>query len=298
MKQYEIVKKVHQIIRQNGIPKYIETFNFSFDIKENEPNEDFYKRLNEHIKKYHHHSFIHIPSKISTSREKKRETNERRMPDFRYIKSHNIGIIRFYKFYLADGFWDNPINLKSASNLVSLVREHMEKWIPTMKGLILDFREHRGGAFHPVVEALAPYIDNGGSHMFGFYSRFDTTWVVHKKDKSGIHAFDYTDSRKGLHTKGFGIPVAVIVGKHTGSSGEFCVGSLYGRDKIRLFGENTAGQTSSNEDFSLFGGYFLILTTAFLQTVDGTIHYKEYIKPHVQTTQPMKEAVEWIRHIS
>lgn len=143
-----------------------------------------------------------------------------------------------------------------------------------LKAWIIDLRENDGGMFAPMFAAIQPFLDQ--------------EQVVGSKDNKG--QVNYYNYRKGI--VGFGtiiidtinvplikikhkkIPVYILTGKKTSSSGEFVVASFAGQKNAIIVGTNTQGLTSDNAEFRLSDGAFLVLTTGNLVDRDQT-EYKE-----------------------
>jgi C-terminal processing protease CtpA/Prc len=186
---------------------------FNFEIKENESYEHFIKRLNKYLKKYHHHTFVSIKEKD--------KYNENTMPKFELKK--NIGIIKFYSFTSSSNGRNND---KDYKKIVKLVNDKLTEWFEIkIKTLIIDFRKHQGGSFYPIAEIFGKYFPT----LFGFYSNNDITWLSFNEKL----LFNTSLSNKNL----FPIPIKVIIGKKTASSGEFSSAIFYGK-KMLFFMEN------------------------------------------------------------
>jgi C-terminal processing protease CtpA/Prc len=65
-------------------------------------------------------------------------------------------------------------------------------------------------------------------------------------------------------------PIAIIIGKHTISSGEFITGIFYGRSNVKIFGHKTGGYFSSNNTIELNDDLIFNFTSSLCTTVDGT----------------------------
>ena len=111
-------------------------------------------------------------------------------------------------------------------------------------------------------------------------------WIHFVNKKNKISKF----KTKELKVK---IPIAVIFGKHTTSSGEIGAAIFKGRTNTKSFGERSSGLYSGNEDYKINDKYSLVLTTTLYQTVDMEFG-KEYLVPDVKTTKPITEAKKWI----
>lgn len=71
--------------------------------------------------------------------------------------------------------------------------------------------------------------------------------------------------------------------------------SFHGQDKVRVFGQPTAGFTTSNQNFPLYDGTDLVLTTSRLVSRTGQAYDNDPIQPDVLTDQAQEAAVEWLR---
>ncbi len=141
--------------------------------------------------------------------------------------------------------------------------------------------------FAPMYAAIQPFLDQ--------------QQVVGSKDNKG--QVNYYNYRKGII--GFGtiiidtinvplirlkqnrIPVYILAGKKTGSSGEFVVASFVGQKNAAIIGTSTQGLTSDNSEFRLPDGAFLVLTTGNLVDRDQTEYHEigKGISPSLELKQ-------------
>ncbi|UOE38989.1 S41 family peptidase [Chryseobacterium oryzae] len=142
------------------------------------------------------------------------------------------------------------------------------------KGWIIDLRDNFGGMLYPMYAAVAPFLDHKN--------------VVGTKDSKGeIEYFNYKDGKfyeGSKATQQFKIiqkepktinrPIAVLINKVTGSSGEFITASFVDQKNVKLIGVNTQGLTSANQEYKLSDGSFLVLTIGNIVDRNG----KEYNK--------------------
>jgi carboxyl-terminal processing protease len=142
------------------------------------------------------------------------------------------------------------------------------------KGWILDLRDNYGGMLYPMYAAVAPFLDHRN--------------VVGTKDAEGtVEYFNYKNGKfyegpmatqifqlKEKQPKQIKVPVAVLVNKVTGSSGEFITAAFVAQHNVKLIGVNTQGLTSGNQEYKLSDGSFLVLTTGNIVDRTG----KEYDK--------------------
>lgn len=142
------------------------------------------------------------------------------------------------------------------------------------KGWIIDLRGNFGGMLYPMYAAIAPFLDDKN--------------VVSTKDAEGqIEYYNYKDAKfyeGSTATQMFQLtqkeprsvkkPLAILVDKVTGSSGEFITAAFVGQKNVKIIGTNTQGLTSGNQEYKLSDGSFLVLTTGNIVDRTG----KEYAK--------------------
>jgi C-terminal processing protease CtpA/Prc len=290
-----IVKKVIKVIKKNGIKKYIDNFDFKFDFNKEDNDDIFYNKLNIFVKKYHHHTSLIQTRKINNAFDNNDDKNIirwkssktwRKLPDFEL--KNNIGIIKFYSFIRMQGKDSDLINNKDRDKIVEVMTNRLDDWLNNkkIKGLIIDFSKHHGGDFKPVAFCFGKYFDT----LFRFYEdNTSSLWLTIVKDK--LVEIKYKSNKNY-----FPIPIAVIIGKNTSSSGEFSAGIFYNKPNIKFFGEQTHGDLSANSGIKINKYLELNLTVALFQSADKKIHYDEKLYPDVETKNPTKDAIKWINN--
>ncbi|GAA5085354.1 S41 family peptidase [Chryseobacterium ginsengisoli] len=151
------------------------------------------------------------------------------------------------------------------------------------KGWIIDLRDNFGGMLYPMYAAVAPFLDNKN--------------VVGTKDAEG--KIDYFNYKSGKFYEGSKVtqqfqlkekepkiakkPIAVLVNKVTGSSGEFITAAFVGQKNVKIIGVNTQGLTSGNQEYKLSDGSFLVLTIGNIVDRTGREYSKigEGISPNI-----------------
>ena len=92
------------------------------------------------------------------------------------------------------------------------------------------------------------------------------------------------------------VPVAVLTSGTTASSGEQTLLAFRGLDNARVFGDPTRGYASVNQEYPLYTGRTMVLTTGISQARTGERFSEEPIAPDVEV--PSQEApaaaAEWI----
>lgn len=160
-------------------------------------------------------------------------------------------------------------------------------------GWIVDLRSNSGGNMWPMIAGLGALIGEGQLGAF-------------KDAKGQITNWSYRDGQTWIGDNPFAkvshpefvlnpdeIPIAVLIGSETASSGEATALSFRGRPNTQFFGKPSAGLTTSNQGYVLSDGALILLTTAI--EVDRTgQEYGESIIPDVSTSNPEQDAVNWL----
>jgi len=237
-----MIKLFNSIVKKHGIPKYLKRWRPA--------DENF--SMDRSIKTYHPHS------KLSHEVLKELYTK----PVMRVDAS---GIA-----YISIACDDDKISKD--------IEEFLDK--TKFKGLIIDFRNHLGGSFWPVVDAFRRYLDRSSLIKFGYY------WI----NLSSKIVFD----KKFQKDENCHVPIAVIVGPKTNSSGEIAAAIFQGRPNCKLFGvSSTRGNLSCNQPFQLHN-LTLWLTTTLVTTYDQKLQKTEKLTPSVLTSSPITDAKKWI----
>ncbi|UNK44054.1 S41 family peptidase [Luteimonas sp. S4-F44] len=150
-------------------------------------------------------------------------------------------------------------------------------------GWIVDLRGNMGGNMWPMLAGLRPLLGDGDIGAIKDRAGRSTAW---RPDRLDACASDLA-----------GVPVAVLIGPETASSGEAVAVAFRGRARTRFFGQPTAGLATSNQDFPLPDGSRLWLTTAAF--VDRKGHaYPEGVSPDValdDAQNAVEIAAAWVR---
>ena len=291
---HKIFNKIDTIIKNNGISYYLKQWK-KHKMKHHYKNKiDFINDLAKYVKSYHpHSSIIYKNIYIQTKKQYKntlklKYTNEdRKMPKFSFV--NKIGKITFFTFILDNS--NNKKNIDDQNKLVFLVKKHLKLWNKkNIRGLILDFRYHYGGSVFPHYMAFSNLFNN--STIYAWYNKkAEKDYKVWVNIENGKIKHNRIFINKHLN---FNKPIAIIIGKYTSSAGEFAALTFYGRDKVKFFGQNTAGYLSGNKIIKINNDIELILTEDLVTTVDGTFHIKEKIYPDKKTNKPIVDAIKWI----
>ncbi|CAM1371722.1 S41 family peptidase [Tenacibaculum xiamenense] len=173
------------------------------------------------------------------------------------------------------------------------------------KGYIIDLRTNLGGTMYPMFSGLGilfPNLKLGGDSKDEktFYSK----WAI---IEGNMHYEDYAIPNMPAITCNIKLgnrKVAVIIGRYTNSSGEAVASGLKGQKNVKLFGEQTAGASSTISWIPISNNIQLNPTVAYYMSKDGTLN-KDGIVPDVNIiedyyiekplqSKAITQAIEWI----
>ena len=147
-------------------------------------------------------------------------------------------------------------------------------------GWILDLRHNAGGNMRPMLAALRPLLGGSPAGSFEYADGRIVPWPV-----LGSTTVDQST-----------MPVAVLTGHATASSGEIVAIAFNGRANARSFGAGTAGLSTSNATFPLPDGSAIALTVAVDRNRDGRV-YGGVVEPDQPVDDASAEAAAeaWLR---
>jgi C-terminal processing protease CtpA/Prc len=131
-------------------------------------------------------------------------------------------------------------------------------------GWIVDLRGNQGGNVWPMLAGIGPLLGEGDLGAFQAPGGSLTPWF-YKSGKAGIRSEQGEEISAEIKQPSVFKnlpPVAVLLDRATGSSGEVVAISFAGRPRTRSFGEHTAGLTTANEPQRLGDGALLVLSVA------------------------------------
>ena len=266
---YKIIDKINKI----GIPKYLNNFKPK---KTNFNKNNFVNKINNIIKNYHHHTHI---IKITNN-----NNNYKNIKNTKFYIKKNIGVIKLYTF----NYQNNIYNYDNYTKKYILdIQNFLNN--KQLKGLILDFREHKGGNIHPLLEAFSSILNN--TTLFAWSNRKikfnEKLWINMKNNKlKWNQKFININKNNNIN-----LPIAIIIGKKTYSAGEFVASSFIGNNNVKFFGNNTGGGLSVNQRYKI-DNYYLFLTIKLQTSKNG--EFKQFISPNVYTNNPINESKKWI----
>lgn len=284
----KLIKKIIRIIRRDGIPKYIKHWSPPSEIpKHFENDNEMLIWINRNIlRPYHKHSFVlaNQPNTDETDIDWSIYGPPRRLPKVFWDSRNKIGRIEYFKFINQPG--SKKEIASDTAKLVRFVRQNLKKWKQLgMKGLIIDLRKHYGGNMWPLVESLRQDVIGDASLLAW------TNTKISKTKKKWINSSKKLGKFNGdLKMK---LPIAIIIGPNTSSSGELSAAIFKGRINSKSFGQRTSGFLSANATIKLDKKYILLLTVKLTQTADMEFG-DEFLRPDKKTTRPITDAKTWI----
>ena len=173
-----------------------------------------------------------------------------------------------------------------------------------VQGWIVDLRVNVGGNFRQMIGGLAALFCNRQLGTFKDYKGNATeSWRV----EGGQMFIGNTQGAKVANAceVGCNLPVAVLIGPSTGSSGEITAISFSSRPNTFFFGERTAGYANSTQGFFVGGkSVYMLLTTALASNSKGKL-FNHLVEPDVVadakinldtiTDELVKRVAEWLR---
>jgi carboxyl-terminal processing protease len=154
-------------------------------------------------------------------------------------------------------------------------------------GWIVDLRQNGGGNMWPMLWGLDPLL---GTSPFGIFLAVDGRKEYWVRAKGHIFptSENLPETPPGFQVKQSDAPIAVLIGPHTGSSGEMVAIAFMGRKNVRHFGSPTAGFASANTTHQLSDGAYLALTGAGVSDRLG----REYTGPIIPDEQVDSDKAE------
>ena len=146
---------------------------------------------------------------------------------------------------------------------------------------------HAGGNMYPLLKALSRFLNN--NTLFAWNNR-----KVNFNEKSWCNLIDgnLKYMKYFLHNNiNTTYPIAIIIGKKTASAGEFVASCFIADKNVKIFGENSSGYLSVNQDYKV-DKYDIYFPTLLQTSKNGK--FQEYLEPDIYTNKPISSAKKWI----
>jgi carboxyl-terminal processing protease len=196
--------------------------------------------------------------------------------------------------------FDRKIELdKKAQSLNDSLCALLDK---NVKGIVLDLRLNGGGAMFPMMLGLEQILHDG--KIGSFTSEPSVAWIL-KDDNFYLDTTILTSITPKCRIANENIPVAVLIGPGTGSSGEFLTISLKERKNTVFIGSNTAGYITATKGFKINDAVSILLSTSYGRDRTGKV-YDQAISPDIFINEPdsfndiksdkkVMAAIKWIK---
>lgn len=188
---------------------------------------------------------------------------------------------------------DRELVRRSVDSLQTLIQK-LDNLNP--KGWIIDLSTNSGGNSFAMIPGLGPLLGNGpcgfsisadGSKMTLIYNEGLAGWDEHLD----------TLKTDPYHVRNPSLPIAVIYGNKTASSGEATALAFRGKENCRSFGQETGGYTTRIDNCILSDSASINLASGYKADRNGIIFKGTKIPPDVPTNnhdEAIIMATEWI----
>jgi len=201
-----------------------------------------------------------------------------------------IGLIRLYAF-IGSAAQGHIYARTAQAEVNSLKRQGVCRFI-------VDLREDGGGNMYPMLNGVSGLLEPGLLGSFETPQRKFMPWTLN----NGVVASQPPQGTRPIATENqTARPLAVLIGPHTGSSGEFTAMSFEGRASTRFFGAPTAGYVTGNVPITLSDGALILMTASWGLDRTGK-RYLDRIEPDESISfldeligkGIIKSAVKWL----
>lgn len=194
-----------------------------------------------------------------------------------------------YAYLSLEGF-SGVDSLSSDRYCDSLQRMVVQLYRLKPAGWIIDLRFNSGGWIYPMIAGLGPILGKGvkareytseGTIVEYYYAKNDDEYI---KLSNEILIFEKT------------LPVAVLIGKQTGSAGELLALCFRGNPKTTLIGEPTFGVSTGLKGFFMPDSLQIAVTNSILADRNG-MGGSDGLNPTIYTFEPtetFQKAYKWI----
>jgi hypothetical protein len=141
---------------------------------------------------------------------------------------------------------------------------------PNVCGWVVDLRQNTGGNLWPMLAGVGPLLGDG-QFAASVYTDGRVVPIWHREGQAGFG--DFTQLRvRSPYRLAKAVPVAVLLGPATASTGEALAVAFRSREATRSFGAPTRGLSAGNRTFTLSDGASLVLTVAATSDAEGRIY--------------------------
>lgn len=207
-------------------------------------------------------------------------------------------LIDQYGYISVPGFHsiDSSLSIAFADTIQQQIQDFLSQKV---KGFIIDLRNNDGGNMYPMLAGLEPLFSTDTLGFLVDINNKKEYWgrgESFKKSQSEVYV-QPTITAPPIK----GLPIAVLYGNRTGSSGEIIIISFIDNENTKSFGQPSYGLTTGNEEYCLPDSSYMFLSSTYMADRNGEI-YRDRITPNVtiedkddSTDQVLTEALKWLR---
>jgi len=210
------------------------------------------------------------------------------------VLENNIGYLRIPSM---------PYNGKEGVDKKATLLNDSLCWLLShqVKGIIIDARLDGGGAMFPMILGLKQLLPEG--KQGSFTAKTGETWYIKGNDFL-LDTNILTSLQHTCNMDAQQVPVVILIGPGTGSSGEFFIMPFKTRPHTLLMGTETAGYITSVAGFPINDAAQINLSTGYGADKNGNV-YKQALQPDIILTGEdsfnnlakdlkVKAAVKWL----
>lgn len=218
--------------------------------------------------------------------------------DFNSIAYSKSEVKENFGYIAVPGFRGNDYKLKVAF-ADTIQKQIQQLYTKKVKGFIIDLRQNDGGNMDPMLAGLEPLYSADTTGFLIDVNKKREYWGRNQAFKKAL-GNDYTQPT--IQTKiDNQLPIAVLYGNATGSSGEIIIISFIGNANTKSFGQPSFGLTTGNGEYKLPDGSYMFLSSTYMADRNGKI-YKSKITPDevIEETDNSKDktleaALNWLK---
>jgi hypothetical protein len=243
--------------------------------------DEVYSIINDVARSVNHHSFLRPPpgAKQNEGLLVQGELAKNFELPTHYITNSNIGYIKIPRLTDADSARKYRYIRSIRLSLNEFERRHV-------LGMIIDLRDNIGGNMWPMLAGIGPILGTTRPGEFISANKSISAWLYENGSAILIEngkRLILARSSFGMTVRNKNLPIALLIGEETASSGEMIALAFRGRPSTKFFGQPTAGYSSGNSSFKLSDGALLIVTTSIAadrggKQANGPIYPDEIIE--------------------
>ncbi|MEE4357329.1 MAG: S41 family peptidase [Desulfococcaceae bacterium] len=144
---------------------------------------------------------------------------------------------------------------------------------------IIDLRKNPGGDLHAAIDSAMLFLEKGNK-------------IIDIRSRDDVRS--YYNTTIPLNSSS---PLYICQDEHTASAAEVFIAALVQNRRAESVGKKTFGKGVQQDIIELADGSALFLTTAWLQTPDGTLYHGQGIEPGHMIQEPSADTAAYMKKI-